>query len=327
MRKEFQSSAVKVGFTLVELLVVIGIIALLIGILLPALNAAREQAKAAQCLSNLRAIGQAMQTYATDYKGHIVPGSVQYTTNGTGGAGGRGDEDWATILVQWGYVKQASQIDFVGAGGTPAGENAWTSEGSAGNTIFRCPSSIDKQGNTGFTPQTKNDGNSSMFWRRQSLLYYSNQGAVTAAQGVAAIVDTWYAGNFIQPTTAMAPKGLSDLNIQKAFPMRTFGHFRNAAAGRGAGEIIGGPWSKYSQIRKSAEMAMMFDGFRSHNFNTNNAVARHSKGKQCNFLFADGHAAGVDKGQLPSGLTIADSDLRGPQYLGKTPFPKWRLDQ
>ena len=56
------------GFTLVELLVVIGIIALLISILLPALGQAREQGKMAKCLANMRDMGTGVATFASAHK-------------------------------------------------------------------------------------------------------------------------------------------------------------------------------------------------------------------------------------------------------------------
>src|SRR5665213_2701693 len=70
------------AFTLVELLVVIGIIALLIAILLPMLNNAREQARRIQCLSNVRQLTTAWLAYAGENKGRFCSSNTQAAFGG-----------------------------------------------------------------------------------------------------------------------------------------------------------------------------------------------------------------------------------------------------
>ncbi|MDI9430541.1 MAG: prepilin-type N-terminal cleavage/methylation domain-containing protein [Planctomycetota bacterium] len=116
------------AFTLIELLVVIAVIALLLALLVPALRAAREQAHRAVCLSNLRQLTLAWQTYAHEYDGCLVDGCafssagsssgsprMYYTVRGWLGRAFLEGDDRAAILEHpdkgslWPYI---GDVDF-----------------------------------------------------------------------------------------------------------------------------------------------------------------------------------------------------------------------
>lgn len=112
------------GFTLVELLVVIGIISLLISILLPSLSRARASAVTISCSSNLRQIGQAIQMY--DMENKRIPSLDMHVP-----ADAAGGERWP----KWGEALTIT----LGGNPYPSGNPAWCQKLSP---VFTCPAAI-----------------------------------------------------------------------------------------------------------------------------------------------------------------------------------------
>jgi prepilin-type N-terminal cleavage/methylation domain-containing protein/prepilin-type processing-associated H-X9-DG protein len=88
------------AFTLVELLVVIGIIALLVSILLPALNKARQAAATVSCASNMRQMGVLVTLYTNDNKGAYPLGKIDGSQYSWGSPYAWGDSTWMWVLAE-----------------------------------------------------------------------------------------------------------------------------------------------------------------------------------------------------------------------------------
>jgi prepilin-type processing-associated H-X9-DG protein/prepilin-type N-terminal cleavage/methylation domain-containing protein len=134
MRSSSPRRAPRAGFTLVELLVVIGIIAVLIAVLLPALSKARQQAQSVACLSNMRQLGQGLVMFTQEHKGYLPKGWFNARPAVTGTVGSDVvPSDYSTAdswrfhypMFGWDYV----MLQYVGKA----------------KSVFQCPTDTEPQ--------------------------------------------------------------------------------------------------------------------------------------------------------------------------------------
>src|SRR5262249_49560038 len=133
---------------LVELLVVVGIISMLVAILLPALNRAREKAHAVVCMSNLRQLGICMMMYGNDYKQAIlpeIPWDPPFPRTFTG------DRTWLGLLWELRY--------FRGSGVTRCPSDPIVTTGGAHGAYSFGPSTENADGKCGYALNNFGFGN------------------------------------------------------------------------------------------------------------------------------------------------------------------------
>ena len=307
------------GFTLVELLVVIGIIAVLIGILLPSLSRARDAARTTACLSNLRQIAMAYVNYTTDNKGATLPGfmyPIVLDGSGKPKADTTKSEYWANILTDNGYIPapivqnlNGKNNNGTGAPGPRTGRNPYFCP--AGEPDLRDTAA---GGNTLTVPASRVDGHGDFGYRLPNFDFDS--------------VDVWYGCN-------------SGAENQMAYDPSVGGPPLHRMTASGLMEN----WPTTTTIRHSAEMVLFYDGILDSLFNKvgssnpNRLSARHNRKTATNLAFADGHAATFETKSLPGGNGLdasgkpigatAMTAFYDPTYLQQNfppPAPQWRLE-
>jgi prepilin-type N-terminal cleavage/methylation domain-containing protein/prepilin-type processing-associated H-X9-DG protein len=307
------------GFTLVELLVVIGIIGLLIGLLLPALSAARDRANTVKCLANLQQCGLAFQMYLNEQSGWIPPGAYQdadltgsnpppttpldYNTP---------SEGWPTILATPGYIQAP-----------------WTTLGAPPTikSMLVCPMANDQVTTEAYgAPSSRVDPSCAIMFRWASQRLHNAIFPFPASSSASnqAYLDTSYALN--TTNTYYAGNG----SLVQAVPF-LFYPLSNAG-------VAAYVYHNRSQVVHPSELVVLFDGrgINCMSANANRITLRHNGATVCNASFFDGHAESVPWKRLP-GPTLGDANAMpgtasggflGPFSLTTLPSePKWRLDQ
>ena len=270
------------GFTLVELLVVIGIIAVLIAILLPALQSARRQASMVQCQSNMRQISLALIMYINANKGKLPPAEIR-----AGNAAFPQGWWWPTELTKQKYINAPNVYPVAG---TPTNQKKFNR-----SSVFRCPEGIDEDSMSGSAGDYPTDARNSA--------YRINADAQAAAEGFGVV--SWYQlPARVTTDSARYPHP----NAHKAAP---FVYFDAAAAN--TQEMIDDFANPYfsrvmSHIKKAAEVVMVVEAADTNWMDQTTSTryptvglrrlgARHGKrtadgaNAWTNFGFFDGHVA------------------------------------